>query len=109
MATNSKKTTKSSTSKKSTSKKTSQSINTSAKKYIKKETKKFMKQHKCFSTFLMILLIIFVGIGGVLYYLGYLDPIIDKYLGKGKKIAEAKPEQAEFIYLIVSEIKDTIM
>ena len=35
--------------------------------------------------------------------------IIDKYLGKGKKIAEAKPEQAEFIYLIVSEIKDTIM
>jgi hypothetical protein len=35
--------------------------------------------------------------------------IIDKYLGKGKKIAEAKPEQAEFIYLIVSEIKDTLM
>jgi hypothetical protein len=35
--------------------------------------------------------------------------VIDKYLGKGKKIAEAKPEQAEFIYLIVSEIKDTIM
>ncbi len=35
--------------------------------------------------------------------------IIDKYLGKGKKIAEAKPEQAEFIYLIVTEIKDTLM
>ena len=81
MATSSKKTTKNSTSKKSTSKKTSQSINTSAKKYIKKETKKFMKQHKGFSTFLTIFLIIFVGIGGVLYYLGYLDPIIDKYLG----------------------------
>ena len=35
--------------------------------------------------------------------------IIDKYLGKGKKIAEATPDQAEFIYLIVSEIKDTLV
>lgn len=35
--------------------------------------------------------------------------IIDKYLGKGKKIAEAKPEQAEFIYLIITEIKETLL
>ena len=32
--------------------------------------------------------------------------VIDKYLGKGKKIAEATIEQAEFIYLIVEELKD---
>ena len=31
--------------------------------------------------------------------------IIDKYLGKGKKISETTPDQAEFIYLIVEEIK----
>ena len=35
--------------------------------------------------------------------------IVDKYLGKGKKISEAKPDQAEFIHLIVSEIKDTLV
>ena len=34
--------------------------------------------------------------------------IIDKYLGKGKKIAEATRDQAEFIYLIVEEIKATL-
>lgn len=31
--------------------------------------------------------------------------IINKYLGKGKKVSEATPEQAEFIYLINEEIK----
>lgn len=31
--------------------------------------------------------------------------IVDKYLGKGKKVSDATPEQAEFIYLIVEEIK----
>lgn len=35
--------------------------------------------------------------------------IIDKYLGKGKKVAEATPEQAELIYLIVTEIKEDLM
>ena len=35
--------------------------------------------------------------------------IIEKYLGKGKKIAETNPDQAEFIYLIVSEIEETLM
>ena len=35
--------------------------------------------------------------------------IIDKYLGKGKKISEATRDQAEFIYLIVNEIKEDLM
>ena len=35
--------------------------------------------------------------------------IIDKYLGKGKKISETTPDQAEFIYLIVEEIKTDLM
>ena len=35
--------------------------------------------------------------------------IIDKYLGKGKKISETTPDQAEFIYLIVEEIKSDLM
>ena len=35
--------------------------------------------------------------------------IIERYLGKGKKIAEATRDQAEFIYLIVEEIKADLM
>lgn len=35
--------------------------------------------------------------------------IIDKYLGKGKKIAEASRDQAEFVYLIVNEIKEDLL
>lgn len=35
--------------------------------------------------------------------------IIDKYLGKGKKINETTRDQAEFVYLIVDEIKNTLM
>ena len=35
--------------------------------------------------------------------------IIDKYLGKGKKIGEATPAQVEMIYLIVTEIEDTLI
>lgn len=35
--------------------------------------------------------------------------IIDRYLGKGKKISEATRDQAEFIYLIVEEIKADLM
>ena len=34
--------------------------------------------------------------------------IVDKYLGKGKKVAEATIDQAEFIHLINSEIKDEL-
>jgi hypothetical protein len=32
--------------------------------------------------------------------------IVDKYLGKGKKVSDATPDQAEFIHLILEEIKD---
>lgn len=35
--------------------------------------------------------------------------IIDKYLGKGKRISEATPAQAELVYLIVNEIKQDLM
>lgn len=35
--------------------------------------------------------------------------IVNKYLGKGKKVSETTREQAEFIDLIVSEIKDTLV
>jgi hypothetical protein len=35
--------------------------------------------------------------------------IIEKYLGKGKKIVETTRDQAEFIYLIVNEIKEDLM
>ena len=35
--------------------------------------------------------------------------IVDKYLGKGKKVGEATPAQAELIYLIIAEIKEDLM
>ena len=35
--------------------------------------------------------------------------IIDKYLGKGKKISEATRDQAELVYLIVTEIKEDLI
>lgn len=35
--------------------------------------------------------------------------IISKYLGKGKKISEATREQAELVYLIIQEIRDTML
>ncbi len=35
--------------------------------------------------------------------------IVDKYLGKGKKVSEATPEQAELIYLINLEIKEDLL
>ena len=38
-----------------------------------------------------------------------LTTIVDKYLGKGKKVAEATPEQSELIYLIISEIKSDLL
>lgn len=33
--------------------------------------------------------------------------IVDKYLGKGKKVQNLNPEQAELLYLVVDELKDT--
>lgn len=35
--------------------------------------------------------------------------VVDKYLGKGKKVSDTVPEQAEFIYLIIQEIKEDLM
>ena len=35
--------------------------------------------------------------------------IIERYLGKGKRVTEATPDQAEFIHLIVTEIKEDLM
>ena len=35
--------------------------------------------------------------------------IVERYLGKGRKVADATPDQAEFIYLILSEIKEDLM
>lgn len=35
--------------------------------------------------------------------------IVEKYLGKGKKVSETTPAQAEFIYLIVTEIKEDLL
>lgn len=38
-----------------------------------------------------------------------ISQIIDRYLGKGKKISEATRDQAELIHLIVTEIKEDLM
>lgn len=43
------------------------------------------------------------------YYQPRITQIIDKYLGKGKKVNEATRDQAEFIFLINSEIKSDLM
>mgnify|MGYP002508393450 CR=1 FL=1 len=42
------------------------------------------------------------------YYVPRITQIVEKYLGKGKKVAEATIEQVEFIYLILSEIKEDL-
>lgn len=35
--------------------------------------------------------------------------VVDKYLGKGRKVNETTPDQAELVYLIVDEIKQTLI
>ena len=35
--------------------------------------------------------------------------IVERYLGKGKKVGDTTPDQAEFIHLIVSDIKADIL
>ncbi len=35
--------------------------------------------------------------------------IVDRYLGRGKKVSDATPDQAEFIYLIIQDIKAELM
>lgn len=38
-----------------------------------------------------------------------LTSIVDKYLGKGKKVSDATPEQSELIYLIINDIKNDLL
>ena len=38
-----------------------------------------------------------------------ISQIIERYLGKGKRIVETSRDQAEFVYLIVSDIKEELM
>lgn len=38
-----------------------------------------------------------------------ISAIVSKYLGKGKKVSDATPEQAEFIYLINTELKEDLL
>lgn len=35
--------------------------------------------------------------------------IVDRYLGRGKKVSDATPDQAEFIHLIIGDIKSELM
>ena len=43
------------------------------------------------------------------YYSPRITQVVDKYLGRGKKVAEATIDQAELISLINTEIKDELM
>ena len=43
------------------------------------------------------------------YYSPRITQIIEKYLGKGKKISGVTRDQAELVYLIVSEIEDDLL
>lgn len=43
------------------------------------------------------------------YYAPRLTQIIEKYLGKGKKVSDTTRDQAEFISLILDEIKEELM
>lgn len=43
------------------------------------------------------------------YYQPRITQIIEKYLGKGKKMSGVTLDQAELVYLIVNEIKEDLM
>lgn len=43
------------------------------------------------------------------YYAPRITQIVEKYLGKGKKISETNRNQGEFIYLILTEIKSDLV
>ena len=43
------------------------------------------------------------------FYSPRVTQTVERYLGKGKKVAETNRDQAEFIYLIVEEIKSEII
>ena len=42
-------------------------------------------------------------------YAPLITSVVDKYLGKGKKVGDTTPEQAEFISLIVNEMKEDLV
>lgn len=42
-------------------------------------------------------------------YAPYVTQAVEKYLGKGKKISETTLDQAELVYLILTEIKDEVI
>ena len=44
-----------------------------------------------------------------LLYAPRITQIVEKYMGKGKKATEATPDQAELLYLIVTEIKEDLL
>ena len=44
-----------------------------------------------------------------LLYAPKITQIVEKYMGKGKKATEATPDQAELLYLIVTEIKEDLL
>lgn len=43
------------------------------------------------------------------YYQPRITQIIEKYLGKGKKMSGVTLDQAELVYLIVNEIKEDLV
>ena len=43
------------------------------------------------------------------YYAPRITQIIEKYLGKGKKMSGVTRDQAELVYLVVSEIEDELV
>ena len=43
------------------------------------------------------------------FYTPRITQIVDKYLGKGRKVSEATRDQAEFIFLIITEMKEELL
>lgn len=43
------------------------------------------------------------------YYTPRITQIVEKYLGKGKKVSETSRDQAEFVFLILSEVKEDLL
>ena len=43
------------------------------------------------------------------FYTPRITQIVDKYLGKGRKVSEATRDQAEFIFLIIAEMKEELL
>jgi hypothetical protein len=43
------------------------------------------------------------------YYAPRITQVIEKYLGKGKKMSGVTRDQAELVYLVVTEIQDDLV